>query len=78
EPVENLRKAISACKEALRFYTPENAPFDYAITQKNLGTTWLYWAEIEEELEQRCTYLKAAIQAFAEALRFLTPKATPR
>ncbi|MCS7287398.1 MAG: hypothetical protein NZ653_09725, partial [Anaerolineae bacterium] len=26
EPVENLRKAISACKEALRFYTPENAP----------------------------------------------------
>ena len=34
---DNLSRSIDAYHEALRFWTPEAAPFDYAITQQNLG-----------------------------------------
>jgi tetratricopeptide (TPR) repeat protein len=34
---DNLHRAIAAYTEALRFYTPDAAPLDYAMTQNGLG-----------------------------------------
>jgi len=36
-----LAQAIACYQEALRFYTPKAAPFNYAITQTNLGIAYL-------------------------------------
>ncbi len=38
---DNLRRAVDAYTEALRFYTADAAPLDYAMTQYNLGVTLL-------------------------------------
>ena len=36
----NLQQAIGCYTQALRFYTAEAAPLDYAMTQINLGTAY--------------------------------------
>ncbi len=77
DPRRALRRAIAAYQEALRFRTPETTPLWYAETQHHLGLAWRRWAEIERVPEQRCVYLRAAIRAFREALRFRTPETTP-
>jgi hypothetical protein len=33
----NLQRSIECFTKALRFYTAEAAPLDYAVTQNNLG-----------------------------------------
>jgi tetratricopeptide (TPR) repeat protein/GTPase SAR1 family protein len=70
---ENLRRAIAAYHEALRFYTPEATPLDYALTQSNLGNAHRDLAALED----RETNLHRAIAAYQEAMRFRTPLAAP-
>jgi len=72
-PREALRRAIAAYEEALRFYTPDVAPLDYAMTQNNLGNAYRRLAEHEDPVGN----LRRAIAAYGEALRFRTPEAAP-
>ncbi len=70
---ENLRRAVTAYEEALRFHTPEAAPLDYAMTQNNLGTAYSDLAALED----RAGNLRQAVAAYEQALRFYTPEAAP-
>jgi tetratricopeptide (TPR) repeat protein len=70
---DNLKRAIDAFREALRFRTPDAAPLDYAMTQDNLGIAYRDLAAVEDRTDN----LKRAIDAFREALRFYTPDAAP-
>jgi tetratricopeptide (TPR) repeat protein len=73
EPVENLRTAIQAYSEALRFRIPERSALDYAGTQNNLGIAYKALAGYQEPVEN----LRTAVQAYGEALRFYTPERSP-
>ncbi len=68
----DLAQAIACYREALRFYTPETAPFEYAGTQSNLGNAYL-----DLPTSDRAANLAQAIDCFREALRFRTPGAAP-
>ncbi len=59
--------------EALRFYTAEAAPFDYAMTQNNLANAYGALAALED----REANLRRAIAGYGEALRFYTAEAAP-
>ena len=69
----NLRRAVAAYEEALRFYTAEAAPLDYAMTQNNLGAAYADLAAVED----RAANLRRAIAAYEQALRFRTAEAAP-
>ena len=69
---ENLNKAIACYREALRVYTPEAAPLDYAMTQNNLGTAYS-----DLPTGDRAENLSKAIDCYLEALRVYTPEAAP-
>ncbi len=68
----NVQRAIDCYREALRFYTPDAAPLDYAMTQNNLG--FAYYALPTGD---RAANVQRAIDCFQEALRFYTPDAAP-
>jgi tetratricopeptide (TPR) repeat protein len=68
----NLGKAIECYGEALRVYTPEAAPLDYATTQNNLGNAYR-----ELPTGDRAENLQKAVACYGEALCFWTPEATP-
>jgi tetratricopeptide (TPR) repeat protein len=68
----NLEKAMQCYQEALRVYTPEAAPFDYAMTQNNLGTAYR-----NLPTGDRAANLEKAIHCYQEALRVYTPEAAP-
>ena len=72
ERAANLRQAIECYQEALRFYTPEAAPPNYAATQNNLGTAYS-----DLPTGERAANLARAIECYQEALRFRTPEAAP-
>jgi len=44
---ENLRQAIACYQEALTVYTPQSAPREYAMVQRNLADTHLDLGELE-------------------------------
>jgi tetratricopeptide (TPR) repeat protein len=69
---DNLKKAIACYHEALRFYTFETRPFDYAMIQYNLGNTYA-----DLPTEDQAMDLERAIACYCEALRVYTPEATP-
>ena len=68
----NLEQAIACYRQALRFYTPEAAPLQYAMTQNNLGTAYS-----SLPTGDRAANLEQAIACYREALRFRTPEAAP-
>ena len=74
DPQHYLLLGISAYGEALRFYTPEHAPLDYAMTQNNLGNAYRALAAHQEENKRTCSVLEKALDAFEEALRYITPE----
>jgi tetratricopeptide (TPR) repeat protein len=49
--LDNLRRAITAYEEALRFWTPQTAPLYYAVAQNNLGTAYNDLAAIEDRAD---------------------------
>ncbi|MEM2930854.1 MAG: tetratricopeptide repeat protein, partial [Thermoproteota archaeon] len=66
-------KAIKAYEEALKVYTRERFPMDYAMTQNNLGNAYRTLAEVEDKAEN----CKKAIKAYEEALKIFTEKEFP-
>jgi len=60
----NLEQAIECYREALRVYTPEAAPLDYAMTQNNLGIAYR-----NLPTGDRAANLEQAIECYREALR---------
>ena len=68
----NLQQAIACFEQALRVFTPEAAPLDYAMTQCNLGTAYAGFP-----VGDRAANLQQAIACFEQALRVFTPEAAP-
>ena len=71
---ERLDEAVAAFSEALKEYTRERVPLDWASTQNNLGGALFRLGERESGTER----LDEAVAAFSEALKELTPDAAPR
>ena len=69
---QNLARAIACYEQALRFWTPESAPLDYAMTQNNLGTAYAGLPTGE-----RGQNLARAIACYEQALRFRTAESAP-
>ena len=65
-------EAIACYEQALRVFTPEAAPFDYAMTQNNLGDAYR-----QLPVGDRAANLQQAIACFEQALRVRTPEAAP-
>ena len=70
----NLARAIDCYTEALGFYTAENAPDNYAMTQIALGDAYHYQAFSTGD---RAANVARAIDCFTEALRFCTAENAP-
>jgi tetratricopeptide (TPR) repeat protein len=70
---ENLKKAIRAYNNALKTYTFDAFPAQYAATQNNLGNAYRTLGEVRDK-EQN---VQAAIAAYKEALRVRTFDAFP-
>ncbi|WP_309236463.1 tetratricopeptide repeat protein [Microcoleus sp. FACHB-672] len=73
QPIPNLKQAISAYNEALRYYSPDRQPLDYAMIQNNLGTAYWNLAQYEQPED----YLLLAISAYQIALGYRTADAMP-
>jgi tetratricopeptide (TPR) repeat protein len=69
-----LQRAVEACRAALEVRTHERFPWDWAMTQDNLGATLL----VLGELESGTATLENAVAAFAEALQVRTRERAPR
>jgi len=70
---ENLSRAIDAYSEALKVYTLEEQPMEYATTQNNLGMSYCVLAGMTKE--ERDFY--NAIDAYSEALKVYTLEEQP-
>jgi tetratricopeptide (TPR) repeat protein len=70
---ENLRRAITAYRETLKYHTLEDSAQAYAVTQHNLGTAYADLAQIEDRAEN----LWRAVAAYQEALAYRTPEGAP-
>ena len=73
EPDVNCKKAIKSYEEALKVYTLERFPMDYAMTQNNLGIAYSMLAEVENKADN----CKKAIKACEEALKVYTLERFP-
>jgi len=67
------RAALTAYEEALKIYTKDAFPTDYAMTQNNLGNAYWTLAEVEDKANN----CRAAISAYEEALTIYTKDAFP-
>jgi CHAT domain-containing protein len=67
-----LQQAIACFEEALHIWTPETAPFDYAMTQNSLGIVFSHLP-----IGDRSANLQQAITCHQEALYIWTPETTP-
>ncbi|HHC24204.1 MAG TPA: CHAT domain-containing protein, partial [Desulfobacterales bacterium] len=70
---ENLKKAIESFQNALRTYSETAFPYEYAMTQNNLGTAYSALPTGD-----RGENLKKAIESFRNALRIRTETAFPQ
>ena len=73
EKAEYMKIAITAYEEALKVYTLDRFPMQYAMTQNNLGNAYGTLAEVEAKAKN----CKKAIKAYEEALRVYTPERSP-
>ncbi len=69
----NLKQAFTAFGDALRIFTSDSFPQDYARTQNDLGSAYVRLAEVRDQEAN----LKEAIGAFGEALRIFTSDSLP-
>ncbi len=63
DPAENLEHAIEHCQQALRVYTRQAAPDDWAMVQNNLGTAYQ-----DRQRGDPAANLDLAIEHFQQAL----------
>jgi tetratricopeptide (TPR) repeat protein len=59
-----LEEAVAACRDALKEFTRERVPLDWAMTQNNLGTALLRLGE----RESGTALLEEAVAAYRDAL----------
>lgn len=71
-PEESRQKAIEAFKGALKIYTLEKFPVEYAQTMNNLGIA--YWESPADNLIDKNKNLQNAISAYKEALKIYNTK----
>lgn len=71
----NLHLAIPAYEAALRYFTPDVSPMDYAATHNNLGAVYTHLSTYIQE--DRVSHLKRAIAAFDAVLVYWTPEEAP-
>lgn len=64
---------MQAYQEALKEWTRERVPLDWAMTQYNLGTAQQTLGERESDTER----LEQAVQAYVNALEIVTEKSVP-
>ncbi|MBW2737971.1 MAG: tetratricopeptide repeat protein [Deltaproteobacteria bacterium] len=69
---EDMQKAIEAFKEALKIYTLEKLPVEYAQTMNNLGIA--YWELWAGAMVAKNENLQNAIFAYKEALKIYNAK----
>jgi CHAT domain-containing protein len=69
---ENGQRAIGCFQEALRFWTPEVTPREYALTQANLGAAYGELATGDPTAN-----VARAVDSYQRALAVLTPEAAP-
>jgi len=64
----NLSHAIACCEAALRVYTEQAFPQDWAMTQNNLGIAWrnVPTGDRGENLRRAITCYRAALRVFTE------------
>ena len=60
----NLERSIAAFEQALRFWTPRNAPALFAQTQANLGETYFQFSTLDD----KSACLEKAAAAYRQAL----------
>jgi tetratricopeptide (TPR) repeat protein len=70
-----LREALAAYDAALRIYTAETVPLDYAATQNNRAVLLRDLASVPGE--DRGARLREALAAYDAALRYRTPETVP-
>ena len=70
---ERLEQAVAAFTEALKEYTRERVPLDWATTQNNLGAALATLGERESRTER----LEQAVTAYTEALKERTRERVP-
>jgi hypothetical protein len=70
-----LREALAAYDAALRIYTAETVPLDYAMTQNNRAVLLRDLASVPGE--DRGARLREALAAYDAALRYRTPETVP-
>lgn len=73
DKVDDLKRAIHAFDEALKVYTVEKYPVDYATTQNNLGHAYSSLSEFTGILENGTK----AVLAYEEALKTYTVEKYP-
>ncbi len=73
---ENLKRAIGAYEEALKFRTLEDHPEDYAETQNSLGRARMSLAQIEDGV-MREALIEKAVSSFKAALEIRTADSQP-
>ena len=69
----NLESAEAIFNRALRFFTPQRYPTEYAITQNNLGITYRMRAELNEPIKN----LNLAIACFSRAVNYMSQQTAP-
>ena len=70
---ERLEQAVAAYTDALKVYTRERVPLDWARTQNNLGTALVTLGERESGPER----LEQAVAAYTDALKVYTRERVP-
>jgi len=73
EPGKNLKQAIAAYQEALKYYHPDRDGLSYGMIQNNLGTA--YWNLSRYQNAQ--DYLQLAIWSYQLALEYRTLEKNP-
>lgn len=73
EPAKNLKQAISAYQESLKYYHPDRDALSYGMIQNNLGTA--YWNL--SQYQNAKDYLQLAIWSYQLALQYRTPESNP-
>jgi len=65
---DQLQQAVAAYREALKEYSRDKVPLDWAATQNNLGTALRALGAPEQDPSQANQFFSAAIVAFQGAI----------
>jgi tetratricopeptide (TPR) repeat protein len=72
DKAKNHNKAIMAYNEALAVYTIKKCPYNYAMTQNNLGVAYRELSIVKDKAEDKAKNYNKAIMAYDEALKVYT------